>query len=94
VRVVGGPREALEAKKGTLLSPRGAQVGQEDRTMSNYCIKERKEERKMRGPRGAWKGPYLDPKGALGGLHWFPQGDSSGPLGALIGALSRPNCKP
>jgi hypothetical protein len=32
--------------------------------MSNWCIKERKEERKMRGPRGTWKRPYLNPKRA------------------------------
>jgi hypothetical protein len=51
----------LRAEKGALLSPKGAQVGQDDRTMSNFCIKERKEERKTRGPRGTWKGPYLDP---------------------------------
>jgi hypothetical protein len=47
----------LGAEKGALLNPRGAQVGQEDRTMSNCFIKERKEERKTRGPKGAWKGP-------------------------------------
>jgi hypothetical protein len=45
-----GPREPFIAEKGALLSPRGAQVGQEDRTISNCCIEERKEKRKMRGP--------------------------------------------
>jgi hypothetical protein len=64
----------------------GAQVGQEDRTMSNCCIKERKEERKTRGPRGAWKEPYLDPKGALGGPQRVPQGDPSSSLGGPIRA--------
>ena len=33
----------------------------------------------MRGPRGVWKGPYLDPKGALGGPQQVPQVASSGP---------------
>jgi hypothetical protein len=56
-------------------------------------IKERKEERKMRGPRGAWKVPYLDPKGALGGPQQVPQVAPSGPLRASIEGLSRPNCK-
>jgi hypothetical protein len=50
----------LGAKKGALLSPRGAQVGQEDRTMSNCCIKEKKEERKTRGLEGA---PNWTPRG-------------------------------
>jgi hypothetical protein len=63
---------ALGAEKGALLSPRGAQVGQKDKTMSNCCIKERKEERKTRDPRGVWTGPYLDPKGALGGPQRVP----------------------
>ena len=67
-----GAPGALGAEKRALLSPRGAQVGQEDRTMSNCCIKEKKEERKTRGLRGAWKGPYLDPKGALGGPQRVP----------------------
>jgi hypothetical protein len=58
--------------------------------MSNYCIKERKEERKMRGPRGAWKGPYLDPKGALGGHQRVPQEAPSGPLGPQLGLLAGP----
>jgi hypothetical protein len=62
--------------------------------MSNCFIKERKEEIKMRGPRGAWKGPYLDPKGALGGPQQVPQLALSGPLGASIEGLSRPNYKP
>jgi hypothetical protein len=62
--------------------------------MSNCCIKEKKEEKKMSGPRGAWKGPYLDPKGALGGPQQVPQVAPSGPLGASILGLSRPNCKP
>jgi hypothetical protein len=59
--------------------------------MSNCCIKERKEERKIRGFRGAWKGPYLDPKGALGGpnrsLRW-PQGPKGPQLGVLAGPIA------
>jgi hypothetical protein len=62
--------------------------------MSNYCIKERKEERKMRGPGGAWKGPYLDLRGALGGSQRVSQGTLSWHLGASIGALNGPNRKP
>jgi hypothetical protein len=65
----------------------GAQVGQEDRTMSNCCIKERKEKIKTRGPRGAWKGPYLDPQGALGDPQWVLQEDPSRSLGGPIRAL-------
>jgi hypothetical protein len=89
-----GPREPLGVNKGALLSPKGAQVGQEDRIMFNCCIKERKEERKMRGLRGTWKGPYLDPKGALGGRQRVPHGAPLGHLKSSIRALSRPNCKP
>jgi hypothetical protein len=44
----------------------------------------------MRGPRGAWKGPYLDPKGALGDPQRVSQVAPSGHLGATIRALSRP----
>jgi hypothetical protein len=55
--------------------------------MSNYCIKERKEERKTRGPRGAWKGPYLDPKGSL-------RGPPAGPLGGHIEILREPHQGP
>jgi hypothetical protein len=73
-----------------LLSPRGAQVGQEGRTMSNCCIKEMKEVRRMRGPMGAWKGPYLDPKGAFCGPQRFPQGAPSGYLGPQLGLLAGP----
>jgi hypothetical protein len=50
--------------------------------MSNCCIKERKEERKMKGPRGAW-----------GGIRG-PSAGPSGHLGASIATLSWPNCKP
>jgi hypothetical protein len=89
-----GPQEPSGAKKGALLSPRGAQVGQENITISNCCTKERKEERKMRGPKGTWKGPYLGPKGALGAPPRVTQGALSVYLGASIRALSRPNCKP
>jgi hypothetical protein len=42
---------------------------------------------------GAWKGPYLDPKGALGAPQQVPQGAPSGYLGASIRALSGPNCR-
>jgi hypothetical protein len=62
--------------------------------MSNCCIKERKEERKMQGPRGAWKVPYLDPKGALGGPQRVPQDAPLWYLGASIRAPSGTNCKP
>jgi hypothetical protein len=50
LRALRGPRGPLGAKKEALLSPIGAQVAQEDRTMSNCCIKERKEEEKNEGP--------------------------------------------
>jgi hypothetical protein len=40
------------------------------------------------------EGPYLDPKGALGGLQQVPQGAPSGYFGASIRALSGPNYKP
>ena len=61
--------------------------------MSKGCIKEKNEERKMRGPRGVWKGPYLDPKGALGGPQQVPQVAPSGPLalrqfGVLAGTIA------
>jgi hypothetical protein len=93
--LLGAPRALrLRSRKRALLSPRGAQIGQEDRTMSNCCIKESKEERRMRGPRGAWKGPYLDPKGPLGDPQRVPQGAPSGHLQASIRALRGPNCKP
>jgi hypothetical protein len=36
------PGVTLGAQKWALLSPRGAQGGQKDRTRSNWCIKERK----------------------------------------------------
>jgi hypothetical protein len=55
--------------------------------MSNCYIKERKEEMKMRGPRGVWKGSYFDPKGTLGGPQRVPQGAPLGHLGASIRAL-------
>jgi hypothetical protein len=63
--------------------------------MFNCCIKERKEERKMRGPRGNRKEPYLDPKVALRGPQRVSQGTSSGYLGALIINLAGPiaNCR-
>jgi hypothetical protein len=61
--------------------------------MSDCCIKETKG--KKWGPLGgSWKGPYLDPKWALGVPQWDPQGAPSGPLEASIGALSRTNFKP
>jgi hypothetical protein len=85
-----GPRKPLGARKGALLGPRGTLETLEDRTMSNCCIKEKKEERKMRGAR---EGPYLDPKGALRGPQQVPQGTPSGYLGASIRALSGPNSK-
>jgi hypothetical protein len=82
-----GTPDALRSQKRGLTQSQGAQVGQEDKPMSNCCIKERKEERKTRGPRGAWKGPYLDPKGALGGPQQVPLGAPSRSLGGPIRAL-------
>jgi hypothetical protein len=58
--------------------------------MSNCCIKERKEERKMRGPRGAWKRPYLDHKGALGATIGSLRGPNQGTQGPQLGLLSGP----
>jgi hypothetical protein len=58
---------------------------------SNCCIKERKGKIKIRDPRGAWKWPYLDSKGALGDPQLVPQEAPSGPLGATIGGLSGSN---
>jgi hypothetical protein len=48
-----GAPGALRSQKRPPLNPRVAKVSQEDTKMYNCCIKERKEERKMRGPRGA-----------------------------------------
>jgi hypothetical protein len=69
---------------------REAHGGQKDRTRSNWCFKERKEERKTRGSKGTWKGPYIDPKKASKknpmGPHWGPKGaimNLKGTIGAL-----------
>jgi hypothetical protein len=63
---LGAPGALRSPNRGPTQS-QGDPGSQEDRTMSNYCIKERKEyKKKIRGPRRAWKGPYVDPKGALG----------------------------
>jgi hypothetical protein len=74
----------LGALRSQKRGPTQSQEGPGRTTMSNCSIKERKEERKMRGPWGAWKGPYLEPKGALGGPQQVPQM-------ASIGGVRRPN---
>jgi hypothetical protein len=69
---------------------RGPTQSQEGPGRTEQCLiavlkKRRKKEIKMRGPRGAWKGPYLDPKGALRGPQQVPQVAPSGPLRGYIG---------
>jgi hypothetical protein len=79
----------------------GPQGGQKDRTRSNWCIKEREEERKTRDSKGSWKEPYLDPKRAskkasMGPLKGpimnlkgpiGPYGSIGAPLGLLRGPI-------